>query len=112
MIRCIVLHASDNVATLIDPAREGELCTLQGEASGKITARQAVAFGHKICIAALAVGDPVLKYGQVIGLATQPIAVGEHAHVHNLDSARARGDLARTDTDTDTRPQSATGANA
>ena len=32
-------------------------------------------------------------YGQVIGLATQPIRRGEHAHVHNFDSARARGDL-------------------
>jgi altronate dehydratase small subunit len=38
-------------------------------------------------------GANVLKYGQVIGRATRAIAPGEHAHVHNFDSARARGDL-------------------
>jgi altronate dehydratase small subunit len=93
MTRCIVLHGSDNVATLIDAAREGEPCTLQGEAQGQVLARQDVAFGHKICIADIAAGEPVRKYGQVIGLATRAIRRGEHAHVHNFDSARARGDL-------------------
>jgi altronate dehydratase small subunit len=93
MPRSIVLHPSDNVATLIDPARQGESCALQGEASGHVVARQDVAFGHKICIAPIALGAEVLKYGQVIGRATRAIAPGEHAHVHNFDSARARGDL-------------------
>jgi altronate dehydratase small subunit len=93
MPRCIVLHPSDNVATLIDPAREGDTCALQGEALGELTARQDVAFGHKICIAPIAPGEAVLKYGQVIGRATRAIGRGEHAHVHNFDSARARGDL-------------------
>jgi hypothetical protein len=39
------------VATLIDPARAGEDCTLQGERQGSIRLLQDVAFGHKICIA-------------------------------------------------------------
>jgi altronate dehydratase small subunit len=93
MPRCIVLHPVDNVATLIDPARAGEDCTLQGEAAGRVAVRQDVPFGHKICIADIAAGAPVLKYGEVIGVATQAIVRGEHAHVHNFDSARARGDL-------------------
>ena len=93
MPRSITLHPSDNVATLIDPAREGETCSLQGEASGQLIARQDVAFGHKICISPIPLGANVLKYGQVIGRATRAIAPGEHAHVHNFDSARARGDL-------------------
>lgn len=93
MPRCIVLHASDNVATLIDAARAGDECTLQGERQGCVTLLQDVAFGHKVCILQTGSDDEVLKYGQVIGRATQPIAVGQHVHVHNLDSARARGDL-------------------
>ncbi|HSV83046.1 MAG TPA: UxaA family hydrolase [Ramlibacter sp.] len=93
MTRCIVLHRSDNVATLIDPAREGDRCALQGEGEGQVTARQDIAFGHKVCVADIAAGAPVRKYGQVIGLATREIRRGEHAHVHNFDSARARGDL-------------------
>ena len=95
MPRCIVLHPTDNVATLIDTARAGDDCVLQGERQGRLTLLQDVAFGHKVCIAEVARGGEILKYGQVIGRATQSITVGEHAHVHNIDSARARGDLAR-----------------
>ena len=40
--------------------------------------------GHKVALRALAEGEVVRKYGQVIGLATQAIAAGEHVHVHNL----------------------------
>ena len=50
MPRSIILHPSDNVATLIDPASAGETCSLQGEVSGQVIARQDVAFGHKVCI--------------------------------------------------------------
>ena len=42
---------------------------------------------------AIAAGEPVLKYGEVIGLASQDIAPGQWVHVHNVESARARGDL-------------------
>ena len=83
------------MATLIDTARAGDDCVLQGERQGRLTLLQDVAFGHKVCIAEVARGGEILKYGQVIGRATQSITVGEHAHVHNIDSARARGDLAR-----------------
>ena len=97
MPRCIVLHATDNVATLIDTARAGEDCALQGERQGHVKLLEDVAFGHKVCIAEVPRGGEILKYGQVIGRATQSITVGEHAHVHNIDSARARGDLARAE---------------
>jgi altronate dehydratase small subunit len=93
MPRAIVLHPSDNVATLLDPGKEGETCTLQGEGSGQVMLRQDVPFGHKICIMPTSAGEKVLKYGQVIGTARKALTVGEHAHVHNIDSTRARGDL-------------------
>jgi altronate dehydratase small subunit len=95
--RCIVLHSTDNVATLIDTARAGEDCALQGERKGHVSLLEEVAFGHKVCIVEIPKGGEILKYGQVIGRATQSITVGEHAHVHNIDSARARGDLARAE---------------
>lgn len=95
MPRCIVLHRTDNVATLIDPVRAGDNCTLQGDVTGAVTARQDIPFGHKLCIEDIPAGAPVLKYGEVIGIATCAISRGEHAHVHNFDSARARGDLPR-----------------
>lgn len=33
-------------------------------------------------------GGSILKYGQVIGRASRPLKAGEHAHVHNIESAR------------------------
>lgn len=94
MPRAIVLNASDNVATLIDGARAGDACTLQGEAAGDVRLLQDVPFGHKLCIRGTLAGADVVKYGQVIGRASRALAVGEHVHTHNVDSARGRGDQA------------------
>ena len=88
MPRAIVLSPLDNVATLLDAGREGDSCALQGEGAGEVKLVQDVAFGHKVCIAAIATGAEVLKYGQIIGRATRAIRVGEHAHVHNVESGR------------------------
>ena len=48
--------------------------------------------GHKLATRAIAVGEPVWRYGQVIGNATQAIAPGQHVHSHNL----AFSDFARS----------------
>src|SRR5437867_4313610 len=40
--------------------------------------------GHKVARRTRAAGEPVRRYGQIIGFATQPIAEGEHVHTHNL----------------------------
>lgn len=40
--------------------------------------------GHKVAVRAIAAGAPVRKYGEVIGIASDDIAVGAHVHVHNL----------------------------
>jgi len=95
MPRAIVLDRRDNVATLIDPGSAGERCTLQGEAEGDPALAHDVPFGHKVCVRPAAAGEAIVKYGQVIGHASRPIAVGEHVHVHNVESARGRGDRNR-----------------
>jgi hypothetical protein len=38
----------------------------------------------------ITVGEPILKYGVTIGIATQPIERGEHVHVHNIVSNYTR----------------------
>lgn len=92
MPRAIVLNPGDNVATLIDPGEKGARCALQGEAKGEIELLQAIPFGHKVCIRATPAGGDIVKYGQVIGKAAKALSVGEHTHVHNVESARGRGD--------------------
>lgn len=52
-----------------------------------------VPYGHKIAVVAIAEGTKIIKYGEVIGMATCDIAKGEYVHVHNLVALRGRGDL-------------------
>jgi altronate hydrolase len=40
--------------------------------------------GHKVATRAVAKGQPVKRYNQVIGFASRDIAPGEHVHLHNL----------------------------
>ena len=39
---------------------------------------------HKYAVRPIKKGDKVIKYGQVIGIATEDIGVGEHVHSHNM----------------------------
>jgi (2R)-sulfolactate sulfo-lyase subunit alpha len=49
---------------------------------------QDVPIGHKVALRDLAVGDPVIKYGQDIGKVVAPIRRGDHVHTHNLKTKR------------------------
>ncbi|NBT39523.1 MAG: altronate dehydratase [Alphaproteobacteria bacterium] len=40
--------------------------------------------GHKVAAENIAAGQPVIKYNQIIGEASQDITQNEHVHVHNL----------------------------
>ncbi|TWU01615.1 Altronate dehydratase [Neorhodopirellula pilleata] len=55
--------------------------------SDPIVPGQAIPAGHKIALRSVAIGDPVLKYGSPIGVATEAISVGDHVHSHNLADA-------------------------
>ena len=59
-------------------------------APGIVTADRIPA-GHKVAIRALAPGEPIRRYGQIIGFATQAIAPGQHVHTQNC----GMGDFAR-----------------
>lgn len=45
---------------------------------------QAVPRGHKVSTRPIAEGELVIRYGQIIGQATAPIAAFSHVHSHNL----------------------------
>src|SRR5687768_6357374 len=50
-----------------------------------VTCRERIPAGHKVATRAIAAGEPVRRYSQIIGFATQAIAPGAHVHVHNLE---------------------------
>lgn len=77
----ILLHPGDSVAIARVPVSAGQTLNV---AAQTVTARAAIPAGHKIAIRSLHSGDPVYRFGNIIGFATAPIAIGEHVHVHNL----------------------------
>lgn len=52
------------------------------------TAGSDIPIGHKLAIKEMKEGDTVIKYGVDIGRVVANIAVGEHAHVHNIKTKR------------------------
>ena len=82
----IRLHPDDDVVIARIELPAGTLV-----AKENVRAAVRIPAGHKIATRALAKGAPVHRYNQIIGFATQPIAPGEHVHVHNV----AMGDFQR-----------------
>ncbi|MCC7492681.1 MAG: altronate dehydratase [Fimbriimonadaceae bacterium] len=75
----LLLHPSDDVAVArYDLAAAEPLEGLPGGPTGPVPR------GHKVALRAVGAGQPVRKYGQVIGYAETAIAAGEWVHTHNL----------------------------
>ena len=74
--RVLRLNPADNVIVSVDPI-------LPGAAAEGVTAISRTPKGHKMAVRAIATGEPVIKFGQIIGFATADIRPGEHIHTHN-----------------------------
>lgn len=90
MRAALVISELDNVATALEPLDAGRRLEISGLA---VTIVDPIASGHKVALRAIAAGEPVIKYGSPIGLASADIVAGAHVHTHNLSSSRGRGDL-------------------
>lgn len=85
------IHPRDSVAVALRDVAAGERIAVRIDGKiREVTALDAVALGHKIATVAIAKGALVLKYGEAIARATSDIAVGQHVHVHNVVSDRAK----------------------
>jgi len=83
------------VAVLLEAGVAGAVCTLQGAQDGQVQLTMPIPYGHKVAVRAMKSGEDVVKYGEIVGRTTAPINVGDHVHVHNVESQRGRGDLVR-----------------
>ncbi|MBN9058032.1 altronate dehydratase family protein [Kaistia sp. K-TC2] len=75
----IQLNPQDNVSVARAVIPAGTVL-----AGSNVVARDEIPSGHKIATQPIEAGDPVLKYGQVIGTASAAIQPGDHVHLHNL----------------------------
>lgn len=92
--KAIVMKNKDNVATVTEDVEAGSdiAINIDGE-TVTLQVRDRIPFGHKVAIKAIARDEKIIKYGEVIGMATTDIAAGQHTHVHNIVGCRGRGDL-------------------
>ena len=95
MQRALMVDMHDNVATALDDLSSGESVRIdRGDSAALIIkALEAIPRGFKLAIKDIDVGQPVIKYGEVIGLATERILKGTLVHVHNIEGLKGRGDL-------------------
>jgi hypothetical protein len=82
-----LLDETDNVLLATRAIPTGTPVVLEGHA---ITLGTDLALGHKVARRPIAVGEPILKYGVTIGVASRPIERGEHVHIHNIVSNYTR----------------------
>jgi altronate hydrolase len=85
--RALRLDPRDNVIVAVDTI-------VPGSTANGITASARVSRGHKMASAKIAKGEPVLKFGQIIGFASEDIAPGQHVHTHNCGFAAFERDYA------------------
>jgi altronate hydrolase len=85
--RTLRLNPKDNIIVAVDGLTAGG-------AAGGITAATRIPRGHKIATAKIAKGEPVLKFGQIIGFASEDILPGAHVHTQNCAFAAFDRDYA------------------
>jgi altronate hydrolase len=71
------LHPTDNVVVAVAGLSPGDIVD-----DVKILRR--IPPGHKAAVRPIKSGEPALKFGQIIGFATQDIAPGDWVHEHNI----------------------------
>lgn len=89
MCNAMIIDARDNVAVAIEPIAKGETVTYLCD--GKevaLTALEDITIYHKLASRDIAEGEPVIKYGEHIGVAICSIRAGAHVHVHNVEGRR------------------------
>ena len=79
--KAVVLRSGDTVAVAARPIPRGFLLELAGRT---VEVREPIGLGHKLALAEIAAGEPVWKYGQIIGFASKTIAAGSLVHTNNL----------------------------
>ena len=89
MRNAMIIDAKDNVAVAIEPIAKGDAAVYVCEGKEvSLPALEDITIYHKLATRDIAKGEPVVKYGEHIGVASSDIKAGEHVHVHNVEGHR------------------------
>ena len=89
MRNAMIIDAKDNVAVAIEPIAKGDAAVYVCEGKEvSLPALEDITIYHKLATRDIAKGEPVVEYGEHIGIASSDIKAGEHVHVHNVEGHR------------------------
>jgi len=92
MIHFVVHDENDSVGVVVvEGVKAGDAVVgwvMDQDKTLNLKTRNDIPIGHKLAIRDLANNDTVIKYGVDIGRTIAPIAIGAHAHVHNIKTKR------------------------
>lgn len=92
--RFIKVDPRDNVITLLHDLEAGDELKVDSDNCQKnVEINAEIKAGFKVAIKQIEKGGKIIKYGEVIGKATEKITVGEKVHIHNVEGVRGRGDV-------------------
>ncbi len=77
-------YPKDNCATTLDDVPKNEEINIFNNISIKINHN--INFGHKFALKDIDKGEYLFKYGEIIGIATEDIKLGDWIHIHNIKS--------------------------
>lgn len=81
------MNINDNCATTFDDIPKNSEIQVNKKI---IKINQKIPNGHKFALIDIKKGEFILKYGEVIGIATKDIKRGDWVHIHNVKSKYLR----------------------
>ena len=79
----IIIDSKDNCATALEDIPQDKKIELKDKI---IKINHNISLGHKFAINNIEKEDYIIKYGEIIGIATESISEGDWIHTHNIKS--------------------------
>ncbi|MFX1502238.1 MAG: UxaA family hydrolase [Promethearchaeota archaeon] len=79
----IIMNQKDNCATALKQIAKGTKIEIKSEI---FNISQNIPSGHKFALSNIKKGELIIKYGEIIGIATEDINIGDWIHIHNIKS--------------------------
>ena len=80
-----VIHPLDNVVVAVEDIEAGtEVTVVHADTEQSLQVVDDIPFGHAIAVRSIGQGQPVIRGGARLGIASVPIQPGQHAHTHNM----------------------------
>jgi len=79
----IIIDSKDNCATALEDIPQDTKIELKDKI---IKINHNISLGHKFAINNIEKEDYIIKYGEIIGIATESISEGDWIHTHNIKS--------------------------